>query len=106
MPDSRPPQALQDLVDLYRSPLHSHYRQELDRLSVPPDAPFKRKLAAFRPDRLFAWIWNYLKNRIGPRCKFPTYGQGETGVFDLGDDSLIGGCPWPSFARTEDQLFL
>jgi hypothetical protein len=53
-PRLRRPNEAQDLIDLWRSPIHSHYRKQLDEAGIPATAPFHHKIGVFLPKHLFA----------------------------------------------------
>jgi hypothetical protein len=88
-PRERKPRQARDLIDLWRSPLHSHYRKQLDEAGVSPAAPFHHKIGAFLSKHLFAWIWSYLKFRLCPKHEFQDYkdSTGEQGVYPLQADT-------------------
>ncbi len=89
--DSPPPEAkrrsLRNLVKLNRSPrvgrlaIVSHFNRKVDELAEASSFP---RLAAFLPNRLWPWIWNYLKYALTPRVSFPSYsGTGLSGVYRI-----------------------
>jgi hypothetical protein len=83
--DSKPElkyQALDDLADLPRSALYSHYRRMVDDLA--DDTKFPHISAAFLPTHLVAWIKSYLKYAFLPKHPFVCYPKtGEQGLYPL-----------------------
>ena len=87
---------LRDLRKLSRSPLLSYLQKQ-----APPPAPRNKAaalappryplLAAFSPNRLFKWFWEYLSYRIGPRHRFLVYAEGATdqGIYELKGDPEV-----------------
>lgn len=87
---STPPGArrsLKNLTKLNRCPVVgrfavvSHFNQKVDQLAEVSDFP---RLAAFLPQNLWPWVWNYLKSAFTPKYPFPSYGSnGDRGVYRL-----------------------
>lgn len=70
-----------DLLDLKRSALHSHYRQQVDKLADVTKFP---KAAAFLPNNFLPWIGAYLKYVFRPRHRFVCYPRdGDHGIYPL-----------------------
>jgi hypothetical protein len=84
---------LQDLQNLARSPLLSYAQKttqpRASRRKVAALAPSRYPLlAAFLPNRIIEWGWQYLSHRIGPRHPFLSY---EPSDVDDGVYKLTGG---------------
>jgi Calcineurin-like phosphoesterase len=88
---------LQDLRDLPRAPILSYLQKQAAPQAprrktaalVPPSYPM---LAAFSPQRIFRWAWEYASHRIGPRHRFLTYAKSYPGrgIYPLaGDDDVV-----------------
>ena len=59
----------------------SHFNKKFDKLTK--DSRFPR-LAAFLPQNVLPWVWNYLKFAFTRKFRFPSYGQnGNRGVYRL-----------------------
>jgi Calcineurin-like phosphoesterase len=81
---------LQDLRKLPRMPILSYLQKQ-----APPRAPRVKAaalaparypiLAAFAPQRLCKWLWEYISHRIGPRHPFLVYAKSDPdqGVYPL-----------------------
>jgi hypothetical protein len=89
---------LQDLQNLSRSPLLSYAQKTTQprapRRKIATSTPSRYPLlAAFLPNRIVYWLWQYLSHRIGPRHPFLTYAQTDPGkgVYQLegGDEIRI-----------------
>jgi hypothetical protein len=89
---------LQDLRDLSRIPILSYLQKQAapraPRIKTAELAPASYPLlAAFSPQRMFTWAWEYLSHRIGPRHPFLTYAKSDPGqgVYQLegGDEIRI-----------------
>ncbi len=78
-----------NLIGLPRSPVLSHYRKQLERAGVSPDASFPHKIGAFLPKHLLIWAYEYLKFIFHPKHEFQDYrdSSGERGVYVLRPDS-------------------
>ncbi|HYK89533.1 MAG TPA: metallophosphoesterase [Acidobacteriota bacterium] len=85
-----PGKDLQIFEQLPRSPLLSYLARAGEQ-----QRRFHYTLSALEPQALWQWITQYLGHRIGFRHKFLTYDgtSGDRGVYQLGDDSVIGGRP-------------
>src|SRR6266478_4495208 len=93
MPDPKPTgKDLQNFQQLPRSPLVSYVARAAEAQKT-----YHYVLSALEPRAVWQWITQYLGNRIGPRHKFETYDDPSrgNGIYQLGDDSLIGGPPDP-----------
>lgn len=84
---------LQDLHKLPRAPILSYLRKQAPpraaRVKTAKLVPSKYPLlAAFSPQRMVKWIWEYLSFRIGPRHPFLTYARSDPdqGVYPLEGD--------------------
>src|ERR1700737_4239934 len=84
---------LQDLHKLPRAPILSYLRKQASpgaaRVKTAKLVPSKYPLlAAFSPQRMVKWIWEYLSFRIGPRHPFLTYARSDPdqGVYPLEGD--------------------
>lgn len=75
----------EDLVSLYRSSLHSHYRQHVDQLK-DAGSRFPR-LSAFFPTQLWPWISKYLEYAFRRKHAFLSYQTApqtsERGVYKM-----------------------
>jgi hypothetical protein len=99
MPREQAPRHLGDLVDKVKTssgphlpPGRAYFRAATEgyQAEAPPDAPFSRKLSAFFRNRVFDWVFGYLKFRFGPKHAFQTYaGTGENGIYPLAGDSYF-----------------
>ena len=76
---------LEDMVSLYRSPLHSYYRTGLSEAYVSPADPVFRRLGAFLNSKVWKWIGAYLKNLFRGRHEFLDYTKSaaDQGVYQL-----------------------
>src|SRR5215469_1389885 len=85
---------LQDLRNLSRAPLFSYAQKQAQprsprvKMAALQPAQFPA-LAAFAPTRLWTWITEYLRYRIGPRHPFLSYSEGgpDNGVYALQGDA-------------------
>jgi len=87
---STPPRARRspkNLTKLNRCPIVgrfavvSHFNQKVGQLAEVSAFP---RLAAFLPQNLWPWVWNYLKSAFTPKYPFPSYGSnGNHGVYRL-----------------------
>ncbi|MGD0420658.1 MAG: metallophosphoesterase [Xanthobacteraceae bacterium] len=87
---------LQDLRNLSRAPILSYLQKQAEpsapRAKTAALAPARYPiLAAFAPNRLFKWIWEYLSHRIGPRHPFLTYAKSgaDQGIYKLEGDGEV-----------------
>src|SRR5438132_4417537 len=71
----------EDLLDLKRSALHSHFRRTVDDLADTSNFP---RLKAFLPQNLWPWVKNYLKYAFNGKHPFLTYPiRGEQGLYRM-----------------------
>jgi hypothetical protein len=64
-----------------RSRLTAQFQQKTTELAATSNFP---KLAAFLPQNLFPWVWNYLKSTFRGKYKpFPVYPAGTSGIYPL-----------------------
>lgn len=87
-PEQQHGKDLQNFQQLRRSPLASYVAR-----AAEDQRRFHNTLSALEPHALWQWITEYLGNRLGPRHKFNHYDDPsrDSGIYKLGDDSLIGG---------------
>jgi hypothetical protein len=59
----------------------AEFQKQATALATTSNFP---KLAAFLPQNLWPWVWNYLKSVFRGRFRpFPVYGVGETGIYQM-----------------------
>jgi hypothetical protein len=87
---------MQDLRGLSRSPLLSYMQKQSQprapRRKAADLAPARYPLlAAFAPQQLGKWLWQYLSHRLGRRHPFQTYAASDPdqGVYKLAGDGEI-----------------
>lgn len=87
---------------LERSPLVNHYRT--DRYKFEKEKP-GHSIWDFLTGALLKWLWHYLKNRFGPKYRYPKY-ESESGIYKLtsnGEDIVIGiAADWAT--NTEESI--
>lgn len=79
----------EDLLNLKRSALHSHFRRTVDDLADTSKFP---RLSAFLPQNLWPWIKNYLEYAFKKKHPFLTYpNSGDKGVYRMAasDDGRV-----------------
>jgi hypothetical protein len=77
-------QPQENLLDLKRSALHSHFRKQVDQLSDVAKHPL---LSAFAPSNIWPWIASYLKYAFHRKHRYVEYPpEGDQGVYALKKD--------------------
>jgi hypothetical protein len=87
---------MQDLRDLSRSPILSYLQKQAqpraprEKTAIRAPSPYAM-IAAFLPNRLCKWVWEYCSHRLGRRHPFQVYAKSDPdqGVYKLeGDDEI------------------
>lgn len=77
----RPKRVAKNYQNLSRSVMQSHARTELTK---SPKAKKLNQLSIFFSNRLFLWLFHYIKSRFGKRHEFLTYeGNADKGIYPL-----------------------
>src|SRR5438046_2669192 len=78
---------LAQLRKLSRAPVLSYARKAADpgKPQQPPKKPSRfQSISAFLPQRFVEWVRSYLKNRLGPLHRLPSYADNvERGIYRL-----------------------
>jgi len=76
---------LEDMISLYRSPLHSYYRTGLSEAYVSPTVPLYRRLGAFLSSKVWKWLGSYLQNVFRSKHGFQDYtnSPSDQGIYRL-----------------------